>query len=483
MAPTLENSSLAPSRSLLKSDLLREQQEAHQQLLNENFNKALRINYLEERLLEYTKGGAFTDEALSTEVFQLRLVVSEKDQQLKERDVAMIRASETLCRLQRQLKKSDQECAEAKERANRMAASQGDQAVWEERVEMMRKELQNVEIHASNLEGRVNELEQEVQIREQREEDIHRQYQVKRMESLQAEGHMKSQLDDLERQYDRTIQELEDAHVDLREKEKIIHQLREECAEDTRVRVEMEREAVTKHWEAKLKPLRNEIDNLSREKANYMGEKQRTMAENQHHLMQSESEKQQIQDQFTKLQYEYQRVTRDLEQAKHRLGSLENALKQDGEIAAQFEHQQVQYQNKVQLLQTEIEKLKNLASEKDMERVALESRLKTGEIEIMHLRNKIEMEVASRNQSIDEQVNRLEGRKQELECENVNLRKQSAHISNELARVEQRRIMLQHQVEEQMSSNKNLNSRIVKLEKELMEKTTQTQQVWEILLF
>ncbi|KAI9909621.1 hypothetical protein PsorP6_015005 [Peronosclerospora sorghi] len=61
------------------STLLRDQEAERERLRMDNFNQALRINFLEERLLRMKQGTDFASEDLESELAQLRLTLEERD--------------------------------------------------------------------------------------------------------------------------------------------------------------------------------------------------------------------------------------------------------------------------------------------------------------------------------------------------------------------------------------------------------------------
>lgn len=99
------------------STLLREQEAERERLRMDNFNQALRINFLEERLLRMMQGTDFCGEDLECEVAQLRITIQERDHELRQRNYSMIRATEAIDMLNAQLHEAQAAAVRAKEEA------------------------------------------------------------------------------------------------------------------------------------------------------------------------------------------------------------------------------------------------------------------------------------------------------------------------------------------------------------------------------
>ncbi|CAI5716315.1 unnamed protein product [Peronospora destructor] len=99
------------------STLLREQEAERERLRMDNFNQALRINFLEERLLRMKQRTDFASE-------DLRMTLEERDYELRQRNFSMIRATEALDMLHGKLQEAQETAARARKDAQKEAQAQ-----------------------------------------------------------------------------------------------------------------------------------------------------------------------------------------------------------------------------------------------------------------------------------------------------------------------------------------------------------------------
>ncbi|CAI5709830.1 unnamed protein product [Hyaloperonospora brassicae] len=177
------------------STLLREQAAERERLRMDNFNQALRINFLEERLLRMKEGTEFASEDLESELAQLRMALEEREHELRQRNFSMIRATEAIDLLHAQLEdaraRADAQLQQqldstsggidaataATWRAEREAAVRRDHD-REAKIHELEHELQQQTEAVKTLTAQWQEL-QEVRMREQQEDELqsHREQQ------------------------------------------------------------------------------------------------------------------------------------------------------------------------------------------------------------------------------------------------------------------------------------------------------------------
>ncbi|CAH0476041.1 unnamed protein product [Peronospora belbahrii] len=113
--------------------LLRQQENEREQLRIDNFNRALRINYLEEQLLRFNQGLGFGSEQLESEVIQLRSSLDQRERDLRRRDSAMTRATQAMDLLSSRLKEAQEQVKQAKKHAQDQLQAQRQQFRQEQR--------------------------------------------------------------------------------------------------------------------------------------------------------------------------------------------------------------------------------------------------------------------------------------------------------------------------------------------------------------
>jgi chromosome segregation ATPase len=145
-----------------KTRTLRDQEMMIGQLQKTNFDMKLRIFYLEERLAKLRPGGdSPEDESLQEELFQQKLLIEEKTQELEDRNLLLIKARNAIESLQADLEMAQAETDEVRRQSasNRVVAEKEHALqVQEDKIRALeRKDLEQLQ-QITSLTGQVGEL-------------------------------------------------------------------------------------------------------------------------------------------------------------------------------------------------------------------------------------------------------------------------------------------------------------------------------------
>lgn len=208
----------------------------------DNFNRALRINYLEEQLLRMQNGMDFATDELEAELVQLRLAVKERNHELRQRDVTITRDTATI-------KRRDEELHQQKEYVTtltRQLKELKDKREQDEEIRLEKTHEQIEKMAALSAETaqlkqvikerdeQVTKLQLQMETMQQDRDALETRYQLEMKtveERVQREGdHFRTELVKL-------VIERERAYMD---KDRIMEEMKSMTRERARVQDEME---------------------------------------------------------------------------------------------------------------------------------------------------------------------------------------------------------------------------------------------------
>ena len=303
------------------STLLREQAAERERLRMDNFNQALRINFLEERLLRMKEGTEFASEDLESELAQLRMALEEREHELRQRNFSMIRATEAIDMLHAQLEDARAR-ADALQEADAQLQQQLDStsggidaataATW-------RAELEAALSRDHDREAKIHELEHELQQQTEAVKTLTAQWQ-----ELQEVRMREQQEDKLQsRREQQHLQQSEMANAKaLAEVEhwQVVSKQQSEQVAALQLQVEtvrQEKQALDARYQEKLHRMEEQVQQLQCEIENYRAEHTRLLTDCEKTHFEKERlvmENKSIEKERLRLQAEMERMAKERQQ-------------------------------------------------------------------------------------------------------------------------------------------------------------------------
>ncbi|KAI9918686.1 hypothetical protein PsorP6_011731 [Peronosclerospora sorghi] len=428
------------------STLLREQEAERERLRMDNFNQALRINFLEERLLRMKQGTDFASEDLESELAQLRLTLEERDHELRQRNFSMIRATEAIDMLSAQLQEAQRAAARAKEEAEREAQAQLHQhleargGVDAETAEKWQAELETALDREQQSYVKIQELEDELQ----RQEDA-RTAVVNQLHELQEEITRERHEMELRRQREeQTLQQLEMTNAKVMaevEHWKMMSKQREEQVRALKVQLEttrQEKQALEVQYQVKLKRMEEQVQHqmqqLQQENDNYRTEHTRLLTnretlhyEKERLAIENESIRQErlrLEAEIERLTKEGEQVVEDMDRLRIENMKLSSTSKEQSKAIEGLKSEREDALETILRLEVELQQQQTQESEHDATIKRLESQLRHNELEQEAQRvqkeekwTKLQTQVERLTKERQEMVDKME----KLRLENDNL--------------------------------------------------------------
>ncbi|KAG7384619.1 hypothetical protein PHYPSEUDO_002433 [Phytophthora pseudosyringae] len=433
---------MTPTRD--NSTLLREQEAERERLRMDNFNQALRINFLEERLLRMKQGTDFASEDLESELAQLRITLEERDHELRQRNFSMIRATEAIDMLNAQLHEAQAAAARAREEAQREAEAQLHQHLEErggvdaDTAERWRAELDTALHNEQQSQRRAQELEQELQT--QREAVTAITTQLQELQDARTRDQRDMELRSQREQ--QNMQQVEMANVKVSaeaEHWKLVSQQREEQITALQLQVEtmrQEKQAQDARYQAKLKRMEEQVqhqmEQLQRESENYRTEHTRLLTDREKTHFDKERlamENDSIKQERSGLQAEIERMVKE----RHQLaGESERLRLQNVKVTAACEEQSKSLDgfkadrevalDTIHKLESELHQWRKLENERELTANTLASRLEQAEAEARRMKGQCDSAESRCQQTSNERLLALEKDRLAMEEDNRRLR-------------------------------------------------------------
>lgn len=492
MQAPLDRSSGPPTPSPVRGDaaanstLLREQQAEREKLLMDNFNQALRINYLEERLLRVKQGTDFAGEDLESEVAQLRIALEEREHDIKQRNFAMIRATEAIDVLTGQLgaaKDENARLAAELEQAINGASSRKDR-VDPDLIDKWRRELERAAEQEHAAAARARQLETELS---QHQDTI--ASMTARMHEMD-EARARAQMDmeaalQLERQ--KAAQQLEIAQVkasaELEHVREVARQ-REEQLAASKERVESlmkEKEAMDARYQSKMKrmeeevqqqmqQLRQESDKYRAEHTRLLTDREKTHFDRERLAMETESVKQErarLQTEIERLSKELQQFAGDAERLRLQNVKLTALCEEQAKSLDAFREEREKAADSIQQLEGGVHHWRKAAAEHELTVKTLEMRIQQAEMQVKTLEGQREMAAVRSQQTSNERLAVLEKERYAIEQDNHQLQLELTKFQHELEALEQKFHSCEQRLSEETAKAQEYQSRSRDFEDEL----------------
>ncbi|OWZ20192.1 hypothetical protein PHMEG_0005426 [Phytophthora megakarya] len=449
---------MTPTRD--NSTLLREQEAERERLRMDNFNQALRINFLEERLLRMKQGTDFASEDLECELAQLRITLEERDHELRQRNFSMIRATEAIDMLNAQLHEAQAAAARAREEAEREAEAQIHQKLEErggvdaETAEKWRVELETTKLTQQQSLMKIQDLEQQLQ--RQTEAGTTLTSQLQEIQVARASDQREMELRSQREQ--QNMQQIEMAKVKSSaeaEHWKVVSKQREEQITALQLQAEtmrQEKQAQDARYQAKLKRMEEQVqhqmEQLQRESENYRAEHTRLLTDREKTHFDKERlamENESVKQERTRLQAEIERMTKERQQLA---GETERLRLQNVKLTAACEEQtksldklkadREDAMNTIRRLEAELHQRRKAETELELKIKTLESRLEHAEAEANRMKEQCDLAESRCQQTSNERLLALEKDRQVMEEDNRRLRAELSVFQLDLEAMERK---------------------------------------------
>lgn len=456
----------------IQSTLLRAQQAEREKITMENFNQALRINFLEERLLRYKKGTAFEAEDLENEVFQLRMTIEEKNQELQQKGLTIVRATAMIDGINRDLSAAREEIARLRNSAPDTEA-----------VMQLRQELERAHAREHASAQRQQDLEREVA----KHQDALANLTTTHQELLIAHGGIERELELNRHEAQLKIEALESKARMNAEQLRSQGKHREEDVAAMRERMDKmarEKEQLELRSQAKVKSLDEEVQllaaRLEHESDNFRQEYTRMIQDHEKSRFERDQltlELESVKQENSKYQFELERLTKELER---RSGEAESLRLQNVKLTSTWEHQtQTLESYKVERetamdnmhkLEAEVQHWRKMCAERETAAKSLETRVQQGEAEVRRLNEQMNLMSARNQQSSNERLLALEKDRQAIEQDNYRLRKEMTSFQHELEAMERKFKSCEEHLADESSSARKYRDQLGRVERELEQK-------------
>ncbi|KAL3665842.1 hypothetical protein V7S43_009266 [Phytophthora oleae] len=487
---------MTPTRD--NSTLLREQEAERERLRMDNFNQALRINFLEERLLRMKQGTDFASEDLESELVQLRITLEERDHELRQRNFSMIRATEAIDMLNAQLHEAQAAAARAREEAQRDAEAQLQHHLEErggvdaETAERWREELDTALHNEQQSQLNVQQLEQELQ--RQREAVDTLTSQLQELQDARARDQRDMELRSQREQ--QNLQQLEMTNVKVSAEAdhwKAVSMQREEQITALQMQLEVtgqEKQAQDTRYQAKLKRMEEQVqhqmEQLQRESENYRTEHTRLLTDREKTHFEKERlamENESIKQERARLQAEIEMMTKERQQlageserlrlqnvtltaASEELTKSLDSFKADREISMDTIHQ----------LESELHQRRKMENEHELTVRTLESRLEHAEAEARRMKDQCDLAESRCQQTSNERLLALEKDRQAIEEDNRRLRAELSGFQVDLEAMERKFQDSEERFSNEAANTQEQRQHLLAYEEELERQSAQVQE-------
>ncbi|GMF42101.1 unnamed protein product [Phytophthora lilii] len=464
----------------------------------DNFNQALRINFLEERLLRMKQGTDFASEDLESELAQLRIALEERDHELRQRNFSMIRATEAIDMLNAQLHEAQAAAARAREEAQREAEAQLHQHLEErggvdaETAERWKEELDTALHNEQQSHLKVQELELELQ--RQRDAVATLTTQLQELQDARARDQREMELRTQREQ--QNMQQVEMANVKVSaeaEHWKLVSKQREEQLAALQVQVEtmrQEKQTQETRYQAKLKRMEEQVqhqmEQLQRESDNYRAEHTRLLTDREKTHFDKERlamENESIKQERTRLQAEVERMAKERQQLA---GDMERLRLQNVKLTAACEEQAKSLESlkadrdaaktSVHQLEAELHERRKLEHEHDLALKTLEGRLEHAEAETQRMKEQCDLAESRCQQTSSERLLALEKDRQSMEEDNRRLRAELSGFQLDLEAMERKVRDSEERLSTEAANAREQREHLSAYEQELKQQSAQIQE-------
>ncbi|KAL4094722.1 hypothetical protein PRIC1_010380 [Phytophthora ramorum] len=484
----------SPTPTREHSTLLREQEAERERLRMDNFNQALRINFLEERLLRVKQGTDFTSEDLENELAQLRIALEEREHELQQRNFSMIRATEAIDMLNAQLHEARVAAANAREDAQRDAEAQLQQMIQargDVDAERWRHELEMAENRERQSLLKAQELEQQLQ--RQGDAVATLSNQVQELQDARTRDQRETELRTQREQ--QNMQQVEMANVKLSaeaEHWKVLAKQREEQLATLQVQVEamrQEKQTQDARYQAKLKRMEEQVQHqmkqLQRESDNYRTEhtrlltdREKTHFDKERLAMENESIKQErvrLQAEIERMTNERQQLAGETERLRLQNAKLTAACEEQNKSLESFKAEREATMDTIHQLESELHQRRKLEHEQELKLKTLESRLEHAEAETHRMKEQCDLAESRCQQTSNERLLALEKDRQAMEEDNRRLRTELSAFQLDLEAMERKVLDSEERFSKEAANSQEQHQHLSAYEEELEQQSAQVQ--------
>ncbi|TMW67764.1 hypothetical protein Poli38472_007436 [Pythium oligandrum] len=458
------------------SVLLREQQHERDRLAMENFNLKMRINYLEERLLRYQNGLSVDQDDLENDLLQVRLALAEKEQELRERNHSMLRASEAINMLQQQLIDAHAEVERTKTEPKQL-----------EELETLRHELGRTQEELRCQVERVRGLEGEVGSRQEENGALRAKYEDademrRRMERELAQ--CRDKLKQMEQQQSKGVMEVDHLRTYGKQRDEQLTSLKEQVEKVSREKQQLEvkfqgqAKRMEEAMKAELQKLQQECEKYRNEQMRVTSERDKLHFERERVMMEVDGVKQEkarYQTEWERLNKELERVTGEAEALRLRNVKLTATCEHQAQSLESFKNEREGAMDNMHKMESEVNEWRRTAAECELALKQLEMRAKSAEAEVQRLQQKLENVTARTQQSANERLVALEQGKNAIEAQNFELRRNLSTLQNQLESFEAKCRSYEERINEESGKTKEFRERFLASERELRQRTSQAE--------
>ncbi|TDH66432.1 hypothetical protein CCR75_005847 [Bremia lactucae] len=486
---------MKPSRD--HSTLLREQEAERERLRMDNFNQALRINFLEERLLRMKQGTDFSSEDLESELAQLRIALEERDHELRQRNFSMIRATEAIDMLTAQLHEAQAAAAQAKDEAQREADVQLHQMIKErggidaKTAEKWRAELDSALQREQQSHVKAHELEHALQKQRETENILKLQYQALQESQSTSLSEMERRLQQIQQQMQQAELAKVKATTEAEHWQVMSSQRDEQMAvlQSQMETIKQDKQALDARYQAKCKRMEQQVqhqmEKLQRESENYRAEHTRLLTDREKAqfdktrlLMEIESVKQdclRLQGEIERLRNERQEIAGDSERLRLQNVKLCAACEEQAKTLETFQNDRETALDTIHQLESKLLEYRKVETEHHLIVQTLESRLEHAEAEGRRVLQQYE-EVESRCQeTFNERLGALENDRHLIEEDNRRLQAELMAFQLNLETMERKVQDSEKRIVDETMNAQEQRQRLLTYEEELEKRCGQIQ--------
>ncbi|KAJ0409448.1 hypothetical protein P43SY_002338 [Pythium insidiosum] len=460
--------------------LLREQQAEHNRLQIDNFNLKLRVNYLENRLLQSNKGAPMADpDDLETELHQTRFYLAEREADVRTMQHNMVKAQEVIGALTEEL----QALQAAKSELERLLAqARDDDSARLERDRAQQRDLERA------LE-RLASVEQQLE-RTQGERDAFRSQAeatseaVRRLESENARERDAAR--EWERQHASAMQELQRAQAmatqrdeEARAATELVERARQEQQQTQRkfasdaTLLEQQMKQHVEKMEQEHEKMREDLARIRREREELRVAHERVAME----LDGERRERSRYHDELERAVQEMKRIENEATALRVQQAKLSTTCDHQAQTIESFKNEREHLMDNLHKLEHEASEWRRQCSEREAMIKSLDRRAIGAEAEVSRLQERVEAVTLKTQQTANEQLQALQQDRLTIERDNNELRKHITALQRQCEALEAKLRATETRLAEESAKTNEWKERCTAGERELRQRSAVAEQL------
>ncbi|KAJ0412167.1 hypothetical protein ATCC90586_005780 [Pythium insidiosum] len=460
--------------------LLREQQAEHNRLQIDNFNLKLRVNYLENRLLQSNKGAPMADpDDLETELHQTRFYLAEREADVRTMQHNMVKAQEVIGALTEEL----QALQAAKSELERLLAqARDDDSARLERDRAQQRDLERA------LE-RLASVEQQLE-RAQGERDAFRSQAeaaseaVRRLESENARERDAAR--EWERQHASAMQELQRAQAmatqrdeEARAATELVERARQEQQQTQRkfasdaTLLEQQMKQHVEKMEQEHEKMREDLARIRREREELRVAHERAAME----LDGERRERSRYHDELERAVQEMKRIENEATALRVQQAKLSTTCDHQAQTIESFKNEREHLMDNLHKLEHEASEWRRQCSEREAMIKSLDRRAIGAEAEVSRLQERVEAVTLKTQQTANEQLQALQQDRLTIERDNNELRKHITALQRQCEALETKLRATETRLAEESAKTNEWKERCTAGERELRQQSAVAEQL------